>query len=168
VNPLLNRHSPRSLVSTDPAPGYEAPGGLGSGRRPVHFSSASSPLLVASSCSEAVPSLDTPPLLPIPPPSPRHIHPIHRRPMAVENADVLAAPRVDRMLRWRLASRSWLSHAPPAVGCRSRSACSARTLHCPRSPHSPLLPFVAYIGPQPIHLSFAQSVVFEQHPFHRF
>jgi hypothetical protein len=39
VTPLLNLHSPRSLGSTDPAPGYEAPGGLGSRRRPVHFAS---------------------------------------------------------------------------------------------------------------------------------
>ena len=37
MTPPLNLHSPRSLGSTDPAPGYEAPGGLGSGRRPVHF-----------------------------------------------------------------------------------------------------------------------------------
>jgi hypothetical protein len=37
VTPPLNLHSPRSLRSTDPAPGYEAPGSLGSERRPVHF-----------------------------------------------------------------------------------------------------------------------------------
>ena len=37
MTPLLNLHSPRRLGSTDPAARYEAPGGLGSGRRPVHF-----------------------------------------------------------------------------------------------------------------------------------
>src|SRR5215210_3884151 len=72
------------------------------------------------------------------------------------------------MLRWRPPSRSWLSHAPPALGYRSRSACSSRTLHCPPSLRSPLLPFVAHVSPQPIYLSLAQSVVFKQHILHRF
>src|SRR5215210_2044829 len=72
------------------------------------------------------------------------------------------------MLRWRPPSRSWLCRPPPALGCRSRSACSARTLHCPPSLRSPLSPFVAHVSPQPIYLSLAQSVVFKQHILHRF